>query len=360
MLKYYNKTMLKYHLDQFLLNLEKKERDIVLRKYGIFSKEESLGEIAKDYDLSRERVRQIQIRALKKLALLVKNNQKINDFILSTKEILLPLGVRKDEVFNKNLIEKFNLEETEIKIFRLFAILSQFLNWSGEDKYFKSFYSLDKYTSLLTKHILIKIHTYFLRTQKTLTKEEICLLASKEIARNFKLNLSDNEIIEFLTILKDLASNPFNFWGLKSNKFINPKSLRDKIYYLLKIKKRPMHYLEISNLIGNLPENKNDFFAYSWLKRYKSFIIKNELNRNKIFVFLGKGTYGLREWNLIEGSAKELILHFVKKYNVIEKENLWVQINSLREIKKISFLIYLKELEKYNKVKIVDNFIYYV
>lgn len=51
-----------------------RERDILIKYFGINGKEYTLEEIGKEYSVTRERVRQIKIRALKKLK---KSNHKL-------------------------------------------------------------------------------------------------------------------------------------------------------------------------------------------------------------------------------------------------------------------------------------------
>lgn len=48
--------------------LEEKERDIICRRFGIESDEQTLEEIGQYYGLTRERIRQIEVKAMKKLA----------------------------------------------------------------------------------------------------------------------------------------------------------------------------------------------------------------------------------------------------------------------------------------------------
>lgn len=63
-------------LEEGLINLEEKEREIIIRRFGLGNYEErqTLEEVAKILGMTRERVRQIQLRALKKLRKILENN----------------------------------------------------------------------------------------------------------------------------------------------------------------------------------------------------------------------------------------------------------------------------------------------
>jgi RNA polymerase primary sigma factor len=54
-------------VQQLLSQLRCKERDVLCRRFGIGCEPQTLDEIAQDYEVSRERVRQIEIRALARL-----------------------------------------------------------------------------------------------------------------------------------------------------------------------------------------------------------------------------------------------------------------------------------------------------
>lgn len=56
-------------IDEALKNLDEKERSVIISRFGLYGNEiKTLEEAGKDLNITRERVRQIQIKALKKLA----------------------------------------------------------------------------------------------------------------------------------------------------------------------------------------------------------------------------------------------------------------------------------------------------
>jgi DNA-directed RNA polymerase delta subunit len=66
---------------------------------------------------------------------------------------------------------------------------------------------------------------------------------------------------------------------------LNPRTLRDKIVYVLKKEKTPMHFIEIANKV-------TDYLG----EQVKLNTIHNELIRNDEFVLIGRGIYALKEW----------------------------------------------------------------
>ncbi len=64
----FTEPSLKKDLETALAKLDQRERDIIKKYYGINTQvPQSLGNIGKDYDLTRERIRQIKQKALRKL-----------------------------------------------------------------------------------------------------------------------------------------------------------------------------------------------------------------------------------------------------------------------------------------------------
>ena len=58
------------------LNLDERELDVIKRRFGFYGKMQTLEEIGRDYGLTRERIRQIENRSLKKL----RRNKKIKAY----------------------------------------------------------------------------------------------------------------------------------------------------------------------------------------------------------------------------------------------------------------------------------------
>ncbi len=75
---------MKQNLSKCVMELSEKQREVICRRYGICGYDEAtLEQVAQELDVTRERVRQIQIEGLKKL-----------------KEILFSHGFSFESVFN--------------------------------------------------------------------------------------------------------------------------------------------------------------------------------------------------------------------------------------------------------------------
>jgi hypothetical protein len=94
-------------------------------------------------------------------------------------------------------------------------------------------------------------------------------------------------------------------YGLAEWRDVNPKSLRDKIYWVLTKYARPMHYREIAEAI-----RKEKF------KRAKPFTIQavhNELIADPRMVLIGRGIYALATWGYFKGTVADVIRRVLRE-----------------------------------------------
>lgn len=341
-------------LDNILQVLDNREKDVILRRYGLKGESESLSEIANYYNLTRERIRQIQEKSISKLKPLIAENEDLNYLFQEAKKLLEPIGSRPAKSFLQLVLKSFNFQDFELRIFRFFSLFSPQIIFHPGDEILDNFYSRDEDLSQVIRHSLRKIYFYFLENKEPLPEDSVFKIVLQEIKTHLNQEPSKNDIIDLLSILKTINRNPFNFWGLKNHPFIEPRCLKDKIYLILKTNGSPMHFMEIYKKLKELREFSD--ISSTWLKEYNINSLRNELIRHPEFVLVGKGFYGLKEWKLVEGTAKELILKILKEKKKIKKEELWQIVSSEKQIKKSSFYVYLKQ---FKKIKQINDYLIY-
>ena len=282
-------------LDNLFEDLNQKEKDVIFRRYGFYGEEETLEEIAEDYNLTRERIRQIQNVALKKIISLIKSHTEIKELIKESRKFLKPIGVRHEESFLNLVQDSFNFSLQEIKIFKFLTIYSSQIVFYPSDECLHNIYALEEKILRICRYILKKIYFNFLETKNLYHENELLNLIFKEIKRHLRVKTNYNELLDFLKILKNVNKNPFHFWGLKNNNFIVPKCLKDKIILIFKIEKRPLHFREIYQKLDSMAKIEDPMVHYIWRKSYNINSIKNELIRHPEFTFIKRGVYSLRE-----------------------------------------------------------------
>jgi hypothetical protein len=165
-------------------------------------------------------------------------------------------------------------------------------------------------------------------------------LAESLIKKN-KLNATTNFVISCFDLDRRLKVLDSNAVGLATWRAINPKTLRDKIFYILKSCKKPLHYIEISNKISTLSFDS---------KTINTQAVHNELIRHDGFVLIGRGIYALQEWGYNEGTVSDVITEILKEKGELKRDEIIAEVLKRRQVKKITIQLNLKNKPQFQRV----------
>ena len=112
--------------------------------------------------------------------------------------------------------------------------------------------------------------------------------------------------------------------GLMTWRHVNPKSIRDKAYLILKKIQHPLHFQEIATKITQAGFDK---------KRVTVQAVHNELIRYEQFVLVGRGLYALKEWGYKEGTVSDIIRDLLKKKSPLTKQEIITGVLKQRKVK---------------------------
>ncbi|MBI3273904.1 MAG: winged helix-turn-helix domain-containing protein, partial [Candidatus Colwellbacteria bacterium] len=116
--------------------------------------------------------------------------------------------------------------------------------------------------------------------------------------------LSADKAMEFLThphflkISKIVGLSPLGAYGFVYWPEVAPKGVKDKAYIVLKKEGKPLHFMKITAKINELGLGKRPALKQT---------VHNELIKDKRFVLVGRGMYGLKEWGFREGTVKDIL-----------------------------------------------------
>lgn len=327
-------------------NLPYREEEIIRKHWGLEGKPQKLASIGRDLNLTRERIRQLKNRSIKVILQNLEKSGYFENLWKFLQQRTNSFGFRSEKSLEEILQQQDKLDNLTIKLIQRLIQIHPRIPYQAETELFRPYFSVKKEILISTKHSLLKILKYFEKKKDKEHPEDIVFqITEKELKTHFKKKPRLDDLLEALSLIKILAKNPFGYFGHIDHNFIYPQSLKDKIIAILHHHKKPLHYSEIYRILQSIQNRKDDFLAHNvWQREYTIETVKNELIRHLEFSFMGKGTYALKEWGLIEGSAKELIWKFVKKEKKIKIETLWQKISQLRNIKKTSFSVYLYSL----------------
>ncbi len=321
----FNYQEISHHL---LDNLSDKEKQIISRRFGLDQKpRETLQAIGADYNVTRERVRQIERACLAKIKSEVNLQEPFFQFFLNQMETSGKL--RKEESFLKILSPEALFRDDVL--FLLF--LADEFERMAEDRNFYPFWTIDNNSLDSAKKIDTHVFKKIKSKGRPLEGEEIETLISVEPALLFTV----------LEISKRIEKGPNGLWGLNDWPEINPKGIKDKALIILQREKRPLHFRELAQLIDENKVFRNDRKAHPQT-------VHNELIKDEQFVLIGRGTYALKEWGYEQGLVKDVIIKILKKAKqALPKDEIAEKVLKQREVKRNTIFLNLRDKDLFSK-----------
>ncbi len=316
-------------LDKEIKKLSPRSAKIIKKRF--LSPENTLESIGRELSITRERVRQIQDKALEEIKISFKKNKieekedfkEVIDFIRNIG------GVRKEELFLADINKGWKLDNDFKYKFRLISFLIGKPKYFRENKDFYSFYYLkekDKAKSIKT------INNFLLFCNKN--KEKVIL------SNLHLLKIKSLQEVNYLSISKKIGFNAFGDIGPSSWSEINPKNTAEKAYLILKKKKKPFHFRDIVKLI-------NYYFRD---KTVLSPSVHNELIKDARFVLVGRGIYALNEQGFREETARETIKRILKEKGPLTSDELVSFVEKEKFFKRRTILFNLQNRKYFKRL----------
>jgi len=323
-------------VNALLAKLPQRAQEIVKKRFGLASgKVETLEKIGKDYRITRERVRQIICDVIKKTS----KASEAELFKQTEEKIILKISESDGIISEESLTNEFSaddLKEANSIVFLL--VCSNKIIEIVEKGLIKKSWALSKDILMMVKHIIDLAKEVLILSEVPITDAEI---VEKIMAK--EKGLSKSKILNFLSTSSEISKNRFNKWGLSTWMEINPKGTRERIYLILKEKKKPLHFMEIAKLI--------DEFGLSKRKAHPQ-TVHNELIKDDKFVLIGRGVYALREWGFVPGTIKDVLEDLLKKSGrAMTKDELLAGVLKVRQVKKTTIMINLNNYDNFKRLE---------
>jgi len=309
----------------------KKDRDkeVLKRRGGINVSHQTLEQIGQDLNITRERVRQIEKAALAR----VRELQSQNDSFATEVDSLLQ---QTGGLISLNSVSKqLKLSEDQLPhaIF-LIRVNPNMLILDRNDHHSYLVGSASNYTPDKIK----QVHEALVDAFKTHGKPSKFTNIVKYIDGPHSVE-SLAELAAASNYLTELDGN----WGLTSWPEVNPKSIRDKIYLVLKRTGRPLHFSEIARKISELTANP---------KKVTTQAVHNELIKDKRFVLIGRGIYALAEWGYRSGTVADIIEEILREEGgPLQKDEIVKRVLARRQVKTTTIVLNLQEKPQFKRVE---------
>ncbi|MDO8743153.1 MAG: sigma factor-like helix-turn-helix DNA-binding protein [Candidatus Azambacteria bacterium] len=332
---------IKIILDGLLKILNPRAREVIEKRFGLRSiSRQTLEAIGQNLGITRERVRQIEALGLRQLA-----NKNVLEPIRPAFEVVEKYladcgGVRREDLFSRELSELFSLKENNNKN------LISFILALGKEK-FKYFKETAKWRAAWALNnnaydgaiALVGALREKISEQKLPMPQEAVLKTAVSLSAN---NLPDKTLLSYIDLCREISQNPFGEWGLVNSPEISPKGVKDKAYLILKKENKPLHFVQVAELI-----NQVDF----WDRRAHSQTVHNELIKDPRFVLVGRGTYALADWGYEPGTVRDVLVSALKNAKEgLTKDEIIELVKSKRMVKDNTILLNLQNKKVFKKI----------
>jgi hypothetical protein len=291
-----------------LNGLTPRQREVLVSRFGLEKSEgETLAKIGERLDITRERVRQIENAAIELAKANIAGNTEITNLLQTIKKHITANGgvMKRDAVATFASTPSPELNSNRLDF--LSEASGAFSLRAENDEYHPFYYATEKDAKAAFAFVNSWVKQLRTRKQKVLSESYDAQLASFVASVG-----ADRKVAEsFLGISKQLAANPYGDMGLAEWPEINPSTIRDKIYLILKKRGEAVHFEDIAKFIN---EAKFD--------NHKALVatVHNELIKDDRFSLVGRGIYGLKEHGYDQGTAREAIANILKKSALTAEE----------------------------------------
>ena len=314
---------------------QEREREIIVRRFGLYDRRETLEQIGELLGITRERVRQLEKAILTRLKKTAEEGRtdtvaKLEKtFIRSLSEMGRAARVADlaDAVYGKSTNAK---ERAHVAFV---ATLAPHLTVLDENDHYHQSVAMADYGSEKDFKARIDEIVTLIKTAKE--PQTVTQLYDK-------LNYENPQQVAALASLSKQLAHLRDMWGLVKWPTVNPKNIRDKIYVILADNKKPMHFSEISKAI------KDSSFKR---KNVTTQAIHNELIKDKRFVLIGRGIYALDSWGYSKGTVSDIIADILRNAKEpLHRDEIVKLVLSTRQVKETTILLNLQSKPQFKRV----------
>jgi len=330
-------------IDDLFGGLDARQKKVLTKRYGLDSVQEmTLAELGKSFGVTRERIRQIESLALSDVRKKSKEGH-LNELTSTVVEALKKTGGVRKEDHLLSEIKHFASEADAAANFanqvRFLLEISKVVVYHREDESLNSHWHLSQshqkkaldFLDALVKHLKDKKHATLHDKQFDAFFHEVVSLhkLEKDVASHY------------VAISKKFGANIYGDFGLTEWAEVKPKVSRDWIYLILKKAGKPLHFGEIANEIRRLRPTK----------KTNTQTIHNELIKDKRFILVGRGIYGLRETDTMpSGTIRDILVHILKTSGPLKPKDLVAKVLEHRIFKENTILFNLQNKKYFERL----------
>ncbi len=329
---------------QLIADLNDREQEVIAKRYALAGNpKHTLEKIGRAYDITRERVRQIEAEGLRKIKELSQESsmQELQELRALVDHFIVYHGgfIGHEHLMDNLLHTREEQEERALDFILEHVVGSQLQKLQHED--FDVVWASHEMKKEDFEQIATIVNELIDRHEKPLTFEEIlgtCPTCTAFPKIN-ELSADNHAIIEaLLKARKDLAKNILGQWGKTTWTTIKPKRMTDKAYLVMLKEQRPLHFEECADLINQANFDK---------KKACAATVHNELILDNKYVLVGRGMYALKDWGYQEGTVSDVIEKVLKEKGTLTKAQLADEVLKQRMVQKTTITLALMNKDRF-------------
>lgn len=325
-------------LNELFKRLPEREVKVLKMRFGLEKYEKStLEAIGQEFGITRERVRQIENAAIVGLGKI--STAELAEILDTAVSVLMANGgiLWKDRLLRNLLVCINSNSEADLRYIELALMTSDNIITVRNTIKFHPYYVLCEIGTNVVASCTRSIINRLKKKNDTLPIGGI----RKALSSETSVPLTDECIANIASVSKALKMTEDGRVGLFEWSHINPRNIHDKIMFVMKKHAKPMHFETLTHAIRN-----NAFDD----KTINVQAVHNELIRNEEFVLIGRGIYALAEWGFKPGTVADVIVGILKEHGPMDKETIIDKVFEVRQVKKITILLNLKNKELFERV----------
>lgn len=312
-------------------------QDVIRRRFGLSGgKVATLESIGREYKITRERVRQIEADALKLL--------RRDEHLTALRPLFQVLEARLAGLGNLAAHHRFLSECTDKANHRdlvLLLTLNKLFHRLPETDAQHERWTLDRQIAAAVEKVLAGLAHDLEKTTATVSEQKLYEIAAKNAVEVMGHEPEQPVLEAYLAISKLISKNPYGEYGLISWPTISPTGVKDKAYAALAKSGQPLHFRQVALAI--------DQAGWSRRKAHPQ-TVHNELIKDKRFVLVGRGLYGLAQWGFEPGAVREVLMSVFKAaQKPLSKEQAIKLVLEKRAVKPQTILLNLQNKSLFRK-----------
>lgn len=316
-----------------------RQRDILTRRFGLDGKEPlTLAELGERYKVTRERVRQIESSVLAAVHEKMQTGP-VAELVVHIDRCLQSFGgVRATDALFEDVASKSEGLSKYSLAFIMEASKRFYCN--REDGEYVEFWYSDKNALKKAVRLIDKFYRE-LKLEKDAVLKEGANAESMLEKLALKEAMSKAIAENYIAISKKFGKNVYGEFGLAEWPEIQPKTVRDQAYLVLRRAAKPLHFSDIAELINSTSLGR---------RAANVSTVHNELIKDNRFVLVGRGMYALTEHGYEPGTAKEVIEKLMKKHGSLHLEQIVELISAERFFKRNTILLNLQNKKLFKRL----------